>query len=323
VAVLQMGVPQKMKLASYDYSNRERAEALQEEIYVSIEQELDTIRADAAQHGGQQPALVVLPESAVTYPYFNLKPSLWQMTIDWATSSTASLFFGADRFEIPSDVTDPQDPRFLNEGKAHNSAYLVRPHAQSLSAYYDKMHLVPFGEYGSYLDVIPGFTDYILGIGNFDPGRVPRIFEVEGKKFGSIICFESCFPYLFRLYPEADFMAVITNDAWYKLSSGARRHETQTIFRAIEMRRPMIRAANTGISCVVDAYGRTLAELPLDETKTGHLLFDLPLPDKTPGVTVYMHAWGDWLAWVCLIFAAVQCWRGRQSRLSKISMKRI
>ena len=131
--------------------------------------------------------------------------------------------------------------------------------------------------------------------------------EAGGKKFGSVICFESCFSYLFREYPEADFIAVITNDAWYKLSSGGRRHQTQSIFRAIEMRRPLIRAANTGISCVIDAHGRTLVSLPLDETKSGHLIVDLPLPNTTPGVTPYMHSWGDWLSWLCLLYCVVRC----------------
>jgi apolipoprotein N-acyltransferase len=73
------------------------------------------------------------------------------------------------------------------------------------------------------------------------------------------------------------------------------------------MRRPMLRAANTGISCVVDAHGRTLASLPLDETKSGHLLFDLPLPNTTPAVTPYMRGWGDWLSWLCLLYCVARC----------------
>ncbi|HBF35285.1 TPA: apolipoprotein N-acyltransferase [Candidatus Sumerlaeota bacterium] len=307
VAILQMGVPQKTKLASYDYSHPETVKRIQEKIYRSIEAELQAIHADCTQRNGKQPALVVFPESAVTFPYFNIAPNLLHMTFDWATTSAAPLFFGADRFDPAEGITDKDDPRYFEEGKSHNSAYLVRPGEDLLAGYYDKMHLVPFGEYGSYLDIIPGFTNYILGIGNFEPGRNPRLFEAGGKKFGCGICFESCFPYLFRQYPEADFVAVITNDAWYKLSSGARRHQTQAIFRAIEMRRPVVRAANTGISCVIDPQGRVLASLPLDETKTGHIVFDLPLPNTTPGVTPYMRAWGDWLSWLCLLYCAARC----------------
>lgn len=314
--IVQVGLPQRLRLAACDYTYPGLAERLQRVSNRRIADEIEAIAREAAGEG-VKPDLVVLPESAVLFPFFSLSEKHVQMTLGWAASAGAPLFFGADRFVAPPGVRSSSDPRFYEEGRMHNSAFLAEPGRERLSGYYDKMHLVPFGEYGSYLDFIPGFTNMILGIGNMVPGDAPKTFEAGGRKFGALICFESCFPYLFRQYPEADFFVVITNDAWYKLSSGARRHQTQSIFRAIETRRPVVRASATGISCVIDSRGRALASLPLDETKPGHLLASVPLPGGPPPATLYMRPWGDWFSWLCLALSAGSVWRFRGSGKGK------
>jgi len=305
VALMQPGVRQEVKLASYDYRDPERAESTQSEIYAAVERQLKEIRLELESKNLALPDLYVLPESTVTHPYFNLAPGLVDMTEEWAETAGAPVFFGASRFEPPPGVTRTRDPRFFEEGRMYNSAYLAIP-GQGLSRHiYDKMHLVPFGEYGSYLDVIPGFTEMILGIGNFEPGKGPQVFDVKNTRIGAVICFESCFPYLFRKYAKrnVDWMLVITNDAWYKLTSGARRHQTQSVFRAIETRRPVVRVANTGISCIIDAYGRVRAELPLKEDGPAWTIGTVPAAPADR--TIYMRRWGEWLSCCCLLFSAV------------------
>jgi apolipoprotein N-acyltransferase len=310
VALIQTGVSQETKLASYNYEDQTGAEKMQADMNRSTLRQLLMLRDECRRNNESIPDVYVLPESAVTCPWFNLSTSLTLMVRDWATTAGAPLFFGADRMVPPPGVLDSKDPRFFGEAKFYNSAFIADPRTGLRKTAYDKMHLVPFGEYASYLDFIPGFTDYILGIGNFTPGEAPQTFTARGTTFGCVICFESCFSYLFRRYArlDVDWMAVVTNDAWYKLSSGARRHQTQAIFRAIEMRRPIVRVANTGISCIVDAWGRVSDTLPLSEAAPAQCIASFrlrytPNSGERPRLTLYMRPWGEWFSWTCGLFA--------------------
>jgi len=312
VALIQTGVSQNTKLASYNYEDQTGAEKLQADMNRSTLRQLLMVRDECRRNNEAIPDLYVLPESAVTCPWFNLSTSLTLMVRDWATTAGAPLFFGADRMVPPPGVLDSKDPRFFGEAKFYNSAFIADPRTGLRETAYDKMHLVPFGEYASYLDFIPGFTEYILGIGNFTPGAAPQTFIARGTTFGCVICFESCFSYLFRRYAQrdVDWMAVVTNDAWYKLSSGARRHQTQAVFRAIEMRRPIVRVANTGISCIVDAWGRVSDTLPLSEAGPAQCIASFrlrytPNSGERPRLTLYMRPWGEWFSWTCALFATV------------------
>jgi apolipoprotein N-acyltransferase len=321
VGLIQTGVPQNTKLASYNYEDQTHAEKLQAGMNRSTLRQLLMLRDECRRNNEAIPDLYVLPESAVTCPWFNLSTSLTLMVRDWATTAGAPLFFGADRMVPPPGVLDSKDPRFFGEAKFYNSAFIADPRTGLRETAYDKMHLVPFGEYASYLDFIPGFTDYILGIGNFTPGEAPQTFTARGTTFGCVICFESCFSYLFRRYAQldVDWMAVVTNDAWYKRSSGARRHQTQAIFRAIEMRRPIVRVANTGISCIVDAWGRVSDTLPLSEAGPAQCIASFrlrytPNSGERPRLTLYMRPWGEWFSWTCGLFAVCVLIASRKKR---------
>jgi apolipoprotein N-acyltransferase len=308
VALIQPGVPQERKLASYADPDLHVQERLQAEMNGRLETELRAISRELDARGEPRPDLYLLPESAVTNTFFSAIPELMQMVHRWARSVGAPVFLGANRY-VP-----PKDPNATQPGPMYNSAFLVRPDSPSLNEYYDKVHLVPFGEYASYLRYIPGAADKILQIADFNMGEGPRAFTVSGRDFGCVICFESCFAYLFRWYNrlEIDFMVIVTNDAWYGLSTGPRRHQSQAIFRAVEMRRPIVRAANTGISCVVDPWGRTTALLPLEEGEMRHIVAQVPLRAKSAGakparsvLTIYMRPWGEWLVWLCFVYCGV------------------
>ena len=172
-----------------------------------------------------------------------------------------------------------------------NSAILLGPDGRLL-AKYDKMHLVPFGEYVP-LRPLLFFVDKIAtGIGEFVPGEARTMFRLPGGTFAASICFEVIFPAEVRaaVAGGAEFLVNITNDAWFGRSAAPAQHLRMAAFRALETRRYLARAANTGISAVVDPYGRVLAATPLFEEAVlvGQLW---ARRDLTPYVR-----FGDWFA---------------------------
>ena len=160
-------------------------------------------------------------------------------------------------------------------------------------------------------------------VGSFQPGLDQTMFETSGTKYGAMICFESTFATLSRGIARqgGDFIAVITNDAWYSpdyviaeggffarvfrlpllstlTRSGPRQHFVQSVFRAVETRLPVLRAANTGISAVIDPSGRVLDSLPFQQE--GYLAGSLPPPwPHRPSLYV---RYGDWFGASCLVF---------------------
>jgi apolipoprotein N-acyltransferase len=148
---------------------------------------------------------------------------------------------------------------------------------------YDKHHLVPFGEYMPAAGLVarlrlPGL-ETLTGSG-FSAGPGPRLVEIDGvPPFLPLICYEAIFPHGMSA-PEgrADWMVQITNDAWFGEISGPYQHLAQARIRAIEQGLPLARAANTGISAMIDPRGRVLASLDLG--KTGHV--DALLPGALP-----------------------------------------
>ncbi|MBN1868519.1 apolipoprotein N-acyltransferase [Candidatus Sumerlaeota bacterium] len=307
VLLVQPGVPQSVKLASYADPDPAVRDRMQTRMKEGLKTLLERARSDRRARGEAAPDLCVLPESAITHPYFNIAESERSLAMELQEIAGCPLFFGANRFEPPAGTAEI-DIEALERGKMYNSAYLVDSSGIRAETY-DKIHLVPFGEYASYFDVIPGFTEYILGIGSFAPGRTFRTFSIASGHFGAVVCFESCFPYLFRRFDRkgVDWMMVITNDAWYKTSSGARRHQIQSVFRAVEMRRPMVRVANTGISCVIDPWGRTSCVLALREGEGKYGVASVPNRRAAfdDSHTVYMRAWGEWFSWLCLVVSVV------------------
>ena len=148
-----------------------------------------------------------------------------------------------------------------------NSALLINKQAQ-VSARYDKLHLVPFGEYIPLKKTFP-FLQVIVPIGDITPGRKYTIFQLSAfsfqpsVKFATLICFEDLFPDLSRQFVKrgADFLTVITNDAWYKKTSAAQQHLQASVFRAVENRVYLARAANTGVSAFLAPTGRIISSI--------------------------------------------------------------
>lgn len=164
---------------------------------------------------------------------------------------------------------------------------------------YNKIQLVPFGEYIPLSGWIPALKALNLGQGNFTQGDAYTVFEVDSVPFSVGVCYETTFPGLNRNFVRAGatFLVGVVNDAWYRTSSGPYQHAAQFRYRAVELRRPVVRAANTGISLVIDQAGRTVARLGLNEQG----VFTAGIAPAT-GLTFYAR-YGDLFAWLTVLAA--------------------
>src|SRR5207249_3730626 len=138
-----------------------------------------------------------------------------------------------------------------------NRAYLVSPAGREMATY-DKMQLVPFGEYVPYAQALFFVRRIVEAVGDVVPGLVPTVFRLPSARFGVAICYEDVFPSVTRRFVAAgaDFLVNVTNDAWYGPTSAPHQHLAQATFRSIEGRVPLVRVTNTGISAVIDVDGR-------------------------------------------------------------------
>jgi len=181
-----------------------------------------------------------------------------------------------------------------------NSAVIVDPDGR-LVAQYDKIHLVPFGEYVPWW-AFPGHVGKITSqVGNFVPGAKYQIAEAPEGKIAVFICYEGIFPQLVRRLAAqgAGVLINISNDAWYGDTPAAFQHLEMERWRAVENGRYLLRATNDGITALIDPYGRIVAELPR------HRMGALPARFRYLARRTFYTAYGDVFAWVCVVVAAL------------------
>jgi len=176
----------------------------------------------------------------------------------------------------------------------YNSAILVDNDGYIFDRYHKK-HLVPFGEYVPLRKLLFFAEKLVANVGDFIPGKKYRAMEVDGYKVGPLICYEDVFPEIARLetIDGANILVNMTNDAWYGWTSAARQHLAMSIFRAVENRRYMLRATNTGISAVIDSRG--IPEITSDMFVQSFIATSVPL---LSGLTIYDKI-GDLFAYIC------------------------
>jgi apolipoprotein N-acyltransferase len=178
-----------------------------------------------------------------------------------------------------------------------NSILTITPDGEVLTRY-AKHHLVPFGEYVPWRSLLP-FTRLVESLGDFTPGPGPRTLAIGPHPYvGAAICYEAIFPgHVVDDAIRPDWIFNATNDAWFGTTIGPWQHLASVRMRAIEEGLPLVRAANTGVSAIIDAYGRTRAMLELG--KAG--IIDGLLPQSLPS-TAYAR-FGDWSALVLVLLA--------------------
>jgi apolipoprotein N-acyltransferase len=219
---------------------------------------------------------------------------------------------GIDRVHVTGN--DPQStegapPKYL----AYNSSVLVDRGGKMIGTY-DKQHLVVFGEYVPFAKWFPILNRLSSVTGSAEAGEEPVALELDGVRYAPNICYETAMPHVIRKQVAAlekrdespDVLVNLTNDAWYWGSSELDMHLACGVFRAVETRRPLVIAANGGISAWIDRFGRIRAESP--HQRPDVILADVELFDlHSPYV-----AWGDWFAGLCLAFCigfAIAGWR--------------
>jgi len=181
----------------------------------------------------------------------------------------------------------------------YNSAYLLSPKAQAIWGRYDKIHLVPFGEYVP-LQSLFFFADAIAkgNTGNTTPGREIVVFQPPGYRFGCVICYEVIYGNLVRQFVKqgAQFMTTITNDAWFGQTSAPYQHHANLAFRAVENRVFFARAANTGVSSLVNPLGKV--EVASEIYQPAALSAEIRLG---PAWTTFYTLAGDVFAYLCTL----------------------
>ncbi|HEX4209751.1 MAG TPA: apolipoprotein N-acyltransferase [Candidatus Binataceae bacterium] len=258
------------------------------------------IYADESQRAAQMGAdLIVWPEAAAAfffqpedrYPAVFAKDEAYRGKLLAMAAKTGDAFlFGAPALGVED-----------NRVGFYNRAYLVTGDGK-VSAWYDKINLVPFGEYVPLRGLLGGLVNRVVkGFGDMFAGRVQTIFDFKGARLGVLICYESVFPDLARraVKDGATILVNITNDAWYGDSSAPYQLLAMAAMRAVETKTPMVRVANTGISAVIEPAGEITARTAL--FKRG---MEIETVDWRRVTTVYVLV-GDVFAITCFILTAL------------------
>jgi apolipoprotein N-acyltransferase len=180
-----------------------------------------------------------------------------------------------------------------------NSAALVNP-SGDWTARYDKVHLVPFGEYLPFPKLFAFAGGLTKEVGEFQSGASRAPLDAGSTRLGVFICYESVFPGEVREFADqgAQVLVNLSNDGWYGDSGAYAQHLNQTRMRAIENDRWILSATNTGVTASIDPYGRTVARLPRKERSA------LVAPYALTSVTTFYTRHGDWFCWLCAIISA-------------------
>ncbi|MDA8162577.1 MAG: apolipoprotein N-acyltransferase [Desulfobacteraceae bacterium] len=224
--------------------------------------------------------ILVWPETAAPF-YFQDQGPLSRQVAALASKLKAIIVFGSPAYNI---AKTGGRTAYLN------SAYILGPDGATLGRY-DKVHLVPFGEYMPFGWVTAWAKDYLPTAGEFMAGKSVAPLSFKGIHIGVLICFESIFPKLGRdlVRGGANLIAVITNDAWFGRTGAPYQHEEMAILRAVETRRWVIRAANTGVSSIISPWGETVSR-----TSIFHPCYTSGIVRLRDGETFFARHGGQW-----------------------------
>jgi apolipoprotein N-acyltransferase len=256
--------------------------------------------SEIALRSNPPPDLLVWPESAMPGPVLADQES-YQFVMSLAASAETDILLG---------TIDEEN------GAAFNAAILVSDGGERVQVY-RKLHLVPFGEYVPGRHRVP-LLARIVGDqvpGDFKPGNEHTVFELTNSdvRVAPLICFEDTVGELTRRFvlpseagPGANLLVDITNDGWFLRSAGSHQHLANAIFRCVETRRPMVRAANTGVTCFVNEFGRVTQKLQDDTGSTfteGVLTGEIKVPTEHE-LTFYTRH-GELFAKLCAAVTAI------------------
>ena len=247
-----------------------------------------TGQASSGQFSTTKPDLIIWPESPA--PFYTNDPRFRTAISEMARRAGTWVVTG-------SIGTAPATKSGTHE-LIFNSAVIVSPTGE-WTGRYDKVHLVPFGEYLPFPSLFSFAGGLSKEVGEFEPGgsRVP--LDATNEKLGVFICYESVFPDDVRQFAGqgAQVFVNISNDGWYGDSGAWSQHVNQTRMRAVENERWVLSAANTGLTGSIDPYGRMVVRAPRKDRTT------LIAPYALTYVTTFYSRHGDWFAMLCAIIS--------------------
>ena len=233
------------------------------------------------------PDLVVWPESPA--PFVENDARFQQALVAIARQEQAPLVVG----NIGADFS-PEDQSW----REYNSALIVGVDGARVGRY-DKIHLVPFGEYIPFHNLL-AFAHKLTGrVSEFSRGDERKVFRLSGHRYGVFICYESVFADEVREFAQlgAEVLVNISDDGWYGDTSAPWQHLNMARMRAIENRRWLLRDTNSGVTAVIDPYGRVRQSIPR------HAIDALPAQFAFRSDVTFYTAHGDLFAWLCAILA--------------------
>jgi apolipoprotein N-acyltransferase len=303
IAAVQPNIPQVQKWS----------EAHRQDAYLALKEQTELAVMS-------RPSLMIWPETAIP-DLLRIDPIAQSVVTSLVTNGPQLLVGSMDYEQLGEDVL------------YYNASFLVDS-SSSIVGTYRKRHLVPFGEYVPFenqfalikrlaplgFSCVPGSP-----VGPLELRVVQEGVETTAN-FGVLICFEDVFPYLARkdVGAGARFLVNQTNDAWFDPSAASRQHMANAVFRAVENRVPLVRCANTGVTCFVDRFGRIVELLAGDDGGTalkGFSVSELRIPPADMPLTPYTR-FGDWL-WarpcamlviILLLIPFIQRWVNREKR---------
>jgi apolipoprotein N-acyltransferase len=232
--------------------------------------------------------LIIWPESSTPF-YFQSELDYQRIIFNIINGTDTFLLMGSPFYDQKNGMI-----------RNFNSAFLLAPTGEILGRY-DKMHLVPYGEYIPLKQFFPFINKMVVGIGNFYSGDYRKILHLPEVPLGVLICYEIIFPDLTRRFVKdgAQFLVNITNDAWFGKTSAPHQHLSMAVVRAIENRRFIARAANTGISAIIDASGQiqSSSKLFTETLLTGTI--------RTLTIQTFYSRYGDVFAYLSVLFTIV------------------
>jgi apolipoprotein N-acyltransferase len=243
-----------------------------------------------------KPDLIIWPETATPRP-INRDPELFGQIWRLVNTADAPLLLGSSQ-TLKFKKKEPE-----RKVKFKNSAFLLTPRTAAVKRQrYDKLRLMPFGEYLPYNDTIPWSWIKAEAINSFLPGDEYTVFQLPEGRFSVTICWENLFADLVRQFVKrgAQFIVNITNEAWFGETAAPYQFLSMSVFRAVENRVYVVRCANTGISAFIDPCGRVVDRVK-DESGgdifvRGVLTHPVVLLESDTLYTRY----GDWFVWVCM-----------------------
>jgi apolipoprotein N-acyltransferase len=267
-------------------------QAWDQESKIALLDELTRLSLSPGVSTQQQPngtaKLTLWPETPTPF-YFNHDPIFRLRMQQVARSSNGYFLFGFVDYKTGESDPSNQNP--------YNSVALLSPLGEIVSQY-DKMHLVPFGEYVPYPSVFFFVEKISTEAGNFRPGNRVVVSELDnGHTVGGVVCYEAIVPDLVRQFARdgAQVLFNVTNDGWFGNSAAPYQHLNMARLRAIENHRYLLRAANNGISAVIDPLGRIRCHTRLNERVVLDGQFEF-FQDQT-----FYTRFGDVFAWACMV----------------------